>query len=132
VSDQVRVVAAVISRGATLLVCQRPAHKRHGGLWEFPGGKCEPGESDADAVRRELAEELGVETLDVGDPQYEITDPESPFLVAFLPATIEGEPAIGEHTAITWATPGELFSLPLAPSDRRYLELRRRSTREFS
>jgi 8-oxo-dGTP pyrophosphatase MutT (NUDIX family) len=49
------VVAAVIERDGRLLVCQRPAHKRHGGLWEFPGGKCDPGESDAEAARRELS-----------------------------------------------------------------------------
>ncbi len=52
----IRVIAAVIRRGPELLVCRRPAHKRHGGLWEFPGGKCEPGESDADTARRELLE----------------------------------------------------------------------------
>ena len=56
-----RVLATVIRRDGRLLVCQRPSHKRHGGLWEFPGGKVEPGESDLAASRRELAEELGVE-----------------------------------------------------------------------
>ena len=50
-----RVVASVIEVDGKLLVCQRPAHKRHGGLWEFPGGKIEPGESDFEAVERELA-----------------------------------------------------------------------------
>ena len=123
-SGQIRVVAAVISRGDKLLVCQRPAHKRHGGLWEFPGGKCEPGESDSDAIRRELAEELGVEAVAVGEAQYEITDRDSPFLIAFLAANIAGEPTAGEHTAIAWATPDELSSMPLAPSDRRYFEQR--------
>ena len=62
----VRVIAAVVWRGDRLLVCQRPAHKRHGGLWEFPGGKVEAGESDAAAARRELREELGVEVTAVG------------------------------------------------------------------
>ena len=123
-SGQIRVVAAVISRGDKLLVCQRPAHKRHGGLWEFPGGKCEPGESDSDAVRRELTEELGVATLAVGDAQYEIADPESPFLIVFIAVSISGEPKAGEHSAIAWAAPDDLFNLPLAPSDRRYLEQR--------
>jgi 8-oxo-dGTP diphosphatase len=130
-SGQIRVVAAVISRGDKLLVCQRPAHKRHGGLWEFPGGKCEPGESDADAIRRELAEELGVETVAVGDTECEIADPESPFLIVFVAANIDGEPVAGEHTATAWASLDELFSMPLAPSDRRYLEQRPRSTREL-
>ena len=121
-SVPVRVVAAVIARGDALLVCQRPPHKRHGGLWEFPGGKCEPGESDADAVRRELREELGVEAIDVGPATLAIADPGSPFLIAFVPTRIAGEPTCHEHVALRWGTPGELATLPLAPSDRRYVE----------
>ena len=69
----VRVVAAVIERasdeGARLLVCRRPAHKRHGGLWEFPGGKVEAGEDLLHAARRELAEELALETETAGSGQ---------------------------------------------------------------
>ena len=118
----VRVVAAVVARGDALLVCQRPPHKRHGGLWEFPGGKCEPGESDGDAVRRELREELGVEVLDVGAELVAIGDPGSPFLIAFVPTRIAGEPTCHEHVALRWGTPCELAALPLAPSDRRFVE----------
>ena len=118
----VRVVAAVVARGERLLVCQRPPHKRHGGLWEFPGGKTEPGESDADAARRELREELGVEVLEALDDEFSIADPGSPFLIAFVPVTIRGEPTCHEHTALAWGTPVELAELPLAPSDRRYVE----------
>jgi mutator protein MutT len=118
----IRVVAAVVGRGERLLVCRRPPHKRHGGLWEFPGGKCEPGESDVDAVRRELREELGVEATAVGEEDFAIVDPGSPFLIAFVPATIAGEPTCHEHTALAWGTPEELARLPLAPSDRRYVE----------
>lgn len=118
----IRVVAAVVSRGDRLLVCQRPPHKRHGGLWEFPGGKREPGESDADAARRELREELGVEVLEVADEDFAIADPGSPFLIAFVPVAIAGEPTCHEHTALAWGTPSELAILPLAPSDRRYVE----------
>jgi hypothetical protein len=55
-NDLAEFVAAVISRGDELLVCRRPAHKRHGGLWEFPGGKVELDESDEDSASRELAE----------------------------------------------------------------------------
>lgn len=120
-----RVLAAVVRRGATLLVCRRPPHKRHGGLWEFPGGKQEPGESDADAVRRELHEELGVEPTAVGHEQYAIGDPGSPFLIAFVPTEIAGEPTCHEHTALRWATLDELVTMPLAPSDRRYVDFLR-------
>jgi 8-oxo-dGTP pyrophosphatase MutT (NUDIX family) len=64
--EPVRVIAAVIARGGELLVCQRPPHKRHGGLWEFPGGKTKPDESDESAARRELREELGVSVMSAG------------------------------------------------------------------
>ncbi len=120
----IRVVAAVISRGDRLLVCQRPLEKRHGGLWEFPGGKCEPGESDADAARRELHEELGVDVLEVGAPELEVADPGSPYLIVFAPVRIAGEPSCHEHIALRWGTAAELAPLPLAPSDRRFVEAR--------
>jgi mutator protein MutT len=117
-----RVVAAVVRRGEQLLVCQRPAHKRHGGLWEFPGGKCEPGESDADATARELHEELGVRTRAVGAPLFTAHDDGSPFEIVFLPVEIDGEPVAHEHEALYWGAPETLLTLPLAPSDRRFVE----------
>ena len=55
-SATVDVVAAVIRRGERVLLCQRPAHKRHGGLYEFPGGKCNDGETKDQAIARELLE----------------------------------------------------------------------------
>ena len=91
-SGQIRVVAAVISRDDKLLICQRPPHKRHGGLWEFPGGKCDPRESDADAIRRELNEELGVAVVSVGLSECEITDNGSPYLIVLIPVSISAEP----------------------------------------
>jgi mutator protein MutT len=118
-----RVIAAVISRDDELLVCQRPAHKRHGGLWEFPGGKVEPDESDEQSARRELAEELGVRVVSAGASVFETRDPRSEFLIAFIPVRIEGNPECREHSALQWGTPEALASLPLAPSDRRFVEL---------
>lgn len=118
----IRVIAAVISDGDRLLVCQRPSHKRHGGLWEFPGGKVEPGESDEDAARRELLEELGVHVAEAGPEDFAIADPDSPYLIAFVPVRMTGEPVCHEHSALTWETPARLADLPLAPSDRRYVE----------
>jgi mutator protein MutT len=117
----IRVVAAVIQRGDTLLVCQRPHHKRHGGLWEFPGGKCEAGESDHDAITRELAEELGVRVESVGAELFAVADEGSPYVIAFLPVTISGEPAGLEHAALLRDVPERLLALPLAPSDRRFV-----------
>src|SRR5690242_21147044 len=69
-----RVLAAVVLRYGRYLVCRRPAHKRHGGLWEFPGGKLEPGESLLDAANRELTEELNVSVVSVGEPIYSAHD----------------------------------------------------------
>jgi mutator protein MutT len=123
-SIRTRVIAAVITRGDRLLVCQRPLHKRYGGLWEFPGGKCEPDESIAAAAHRELREELSVQVIEVGHEEIEIADPGSSYLIVFIPVHISGEPICNEHMALMWAKPSELEDLPLAPSDRRYLEFR--------
>src|SRR5690606_12631580 len=120
-STKTRVIAAVISRGNRLLVSRRPPHKRHGGLWEFPGGKLDPGESDADAIRRELREELGVEVTSVGEEEFAVADPGSQFIIAFIPIAIVGEPQCIEHTEHVWATLGELGELELAPSDREFV-----------
>jgi 8-oxo-dGTP diphosphatase len=119
--EPVRVVAAVIRRGGDLLVCQRPLHKRHGGMWEFPGGKCEPGESDADALRREIREELGAEVTAVGEPEFEAADAGAPFLIVFVPVEIRGEPEVHEHVGLVWGTAEKVAGLPLAPSDERYV-----------
>jgi mutator protein MutT len=121
-TDTIRVIAAVIADGDRLLVCQRPPHKRHGGLWEFPGGKCEPGESDAEAAERELREELGITVMAVGAELAGFHDPGSPFLIAFVPVQIAGEPVCHEHSALRWGTLRELAELPLAPSDCRFVE----------
>jgi 8-oxo-dGTP diphosphatase len=118
----VRVLAAVITRGDRYLVCQRPADKRHGGLWEFPGGKLEPGETDAEAAHRELREELGVEVTQVWGECFGVHDDGSPFHIAFVPVVIRGEPACLEHSALAWATAAELLAYALAPSDRRFVE----------
>ena len=123
-SDSIRVIAAVITRDDHHLICQRPAHKRHGGLWEFPGGKCEPGETDLAAITRELREELGVEVTTVGPEVFSIDDPGSPFRIAFLPVSVDGEPTCHEHSAVSWKRLAELPELPLAPSDRRFVEHR--------
>jgi mutator protein MutT len=118
---QQRVVAAVIRDGDRLLICQRPSHKRHGGLWEFPGGKCEAGETDEQAITRELAEELGVEVTVVGGALFSASDPDSPFVIAFLPVDIRGEPVCIEHAALAWASRLELTAYELAPSDARFI-----------
>lgn len=120
----IRVVSAIASKGDKLLVCQRPHEKRHGGLWEFPGGKCEPGESVEAAVKREMREELDLEVTDVGTPEFAVRDPDSPYWIVFLPVRILGEPTCREHIGLMWETPTNLRRIPLAPPDRLYLEFR--------
>lgn len=117
----VRVLAAVIERGGAFLVGLRPEHKRHGGLWEFPGGKFRPGESDTEAAARELREELALEVVGVGERIHALRDPGSPFVIEFFPVEVRGEPRALEHRALRWARPDELLALPLAPSDARFV-----------
>jgi len=121
----IRVVACVVEREGALLLGQRPAHKRHGGLWEFPGGKLEPGESTLDAARRELSEELGVHVLRAQPAEFARPDPGSSFVIEFVPVEIEGTPQCLEHAALAWIPEDELFTVPLAPSDRSYALHRR-------
>lgn len=119
------VLAAVVQRDDKYLVCQRPSHKRHGNLWEFPGGKLEPGETHFEAARRELAEELGVAVLAVRSPLFSIADPGSEFLIEFVPATIDGDPTCLEHSDMQWMSLDQLPSLELAPSDRQFVDFLR-------
>jgi 8-oxo-dGTP diphosphatase len=118
----VRVIACVISSDGKFLVCQRPFAKRHGGLWEFPGGKVEPGETDEAAGKRELLEELGVEMISASDIDFSMSDSDSPYVIAFMPVSIRGTPACTEHVALHWGTPADLECLPLAPSDRCFVD----------
>lgn len=122
------VVAAVIERDGRLLVARRAADKRHGGLWEFPGGKLEAGESLAKAASRELYEELGVIATEVGDALYRVRDAGSPYVIVFVPVSIVGEPQPCEHQAVAWARPAELVDYALAPSDAAFV----RDTKYFN
>jgi mutator protein MutT len=119
------VLAAVVQRDDRYLICQRPAHKRHGGLWEFPGGKLERGETHDHAARRELAEELDVDVRTVGTMLFSVADPGSQFVIEFVPVTIQGEPRCIEHSALLWMSLDQLPTLDLAPSDRRFVEFLR-------
>jgi len=115
------VVAAVIRDGDRVLVCRRRAGKRHGGLWEFPGGKVEAGESLAQAVRRELLEELGLEVVSVGATRFVAMDPGTPFRVEFIETTAPGAPRPLEHSEVAWHVPDDLSRMPLAPTDARFV-----------
>jgi 8-oxo-dGTP diphosphatase len=113
------VVAALIWNTDRFLICQRPAHKARGLLWEFVGGKVEPGETKEQALIRECREELAV-TLAVGDVFMDVTH-EYPDLTVHLTlfnATIaEGEPQRLEHNDIRWITPSEIPNYEFCPVD---------------
>ncbi len=116
-SATIRVLAAVISRDGRYLLAQRPTGKRHGGDWEFPGGKVEAGESDFHALSRELQEELGVTLRTLGRAWCTHRDGDSAFEITFVEAHIDGEPQALEHDAFAWVPGLELASYSLAPSD---------------
>jgi len=113
------VVAALIWRGDTFMICQRPAHKKRGLLWEFVGGKVEPGETKVQALIRECREEVAV-TLSVGDVFTEVLH-EYPdltvHLTLFHAAIAEGEPVMLEHNDIRWITPAEIPQYDFCPAD---------------
>jgi 8-oxo-dGTP pyrophosphatase MutT (NUDIX family) len=111
------VVAAVIRRDGRYLLGRRPEHKRHGGLWEFPGGKVLAGESRFDAARRELAEELGLEVDRLGALLHAVRDPGAPYVIEFVEVVARGEPAALEHSSVGWFSAAELRGLALAPAD---------------
>ncbi len=116
------VVAAVVMRAERYLVAQRPLHKHHGGLWEFPGGKVAPGETTAAALARELMEELGLQMLDCGPCLHRDHDRESDVVIEFIVATVAGEPQRLEHSALAWCSLAELDFLRLAPADACLVE----------
>ncbi len=118
----VPVVAAVVRRGDRYLVGRRPAGKRHGGLWEFPGGKVDAGESLLAAATRELAEELSVSTNGIGRTLFSSRDGDAPFEIHFVEIEITGDPIAHEHSEVGWFTRLELKRLELAPADAEFVE----------
>jgi len=111
----------VVRRAGRYLVGRRPEQKRHGGLWEFPGGKMLEGESRLDATRRELSEELGLEVVALGPLLLSVDDPGSRYRVEFVEVEALGDPDPHEHSSVAWLTPGELASLALAPADATFV-----------
>jgi 8-oxo-dGTP diphosphatase len=110
----------VIRDGAgRVLVAERPAGKDLAGCWEFPGGKSDPGESPLDALRRELAEELGIR-VDAAERLISVpwTYPEKSIVLdAWLVTAYAGEAHAREHEALRWVDPADLARLPMPPAD---------------
>ena len=120
----VEVVAALIWDADRFMICQRPAHKARGLLWEFVGGKVELGETKERALIRECKEELNI-LLSVGDvfmdgvhayPDLTV------HLTLFNASIIEGEPQKLEHNDIQWITPSEIRTYDFCPADEEILK----------
>lgn len=129
--QRLRVVAAVVRRGDAILISRRPDRPSRRGQWEFPGGKVEPGESEEEALRRELREELGCEPA-VGALllRHSHRYPDLDVELAFYACTIApGAPITPLGVAeIAWARVGTLAGYDFLEADRAVLpELERRS-----
>lgn len=117
------VVAALIWQDEKFMICQRPVHKARGLLWEFVGGKVEPGETKEQALIRECREELDV-TLSVGDVFMDVVH-EYPdltvHLTLFNAIIAEGEPQMLEHNDIQWIEPSQIPNYAFCPADEEIL-----------
>ena len=121
----IEVVGAIIKDGDKYLIGQRPAHKSQGGLWEFMGGKIEPGETPERALRRECLEELALEIeneriIDSVIHEY----PEKTIrltLISCSPKTGSIPKAL-EHQQIKWVTRAEMDALDFAPADKELIQ----------
>lgn len=117
----IEVVGAIIKDGDRYLVGQRAANKSQGGLWEFMGGKIEPGETPEQALARECREELDLEIeneriIDSVIHEY----PEKTIRLTLIECTpkVGSLPRPNEHQDIRWVTREEMDSMPFAPADR--------------
>lgn len=118
------VVAALIWEEERFLICQRPAHKARGLLWEFVGGKVEPGETKPEALIRECWEELAV-TVAVGDVFMELTHtyPDLTVHLTLFHAKIEsGTPQLLEHNDIRWIRAEQISQYDFCPADEEILQ----------
>ena len=120
----VEVVAALVWDNDKFMICQRPSNKARALLWEFVGGKVEPGETKEQALIRECREELAV-VISVGDVFMEVLHeyPDITIrLTLFNAAIAEGTPQKLEHNDIKWITPAEIPNYDFCPADDEILK----------
>lgn len=118
------VAAGLIRDCDKFMICRRPVHKARGGLWEFPGGKIEPGETVSQCLVRECREELDI-ILTVGDEYMRLIHeyPDLTVRLILMNAVIaEGTPKLLEHSEIKWITAGEIDMYDFCPADEEILE----------
>ncbi len=115
----IEVVAAIIYKDGAYFTTQR-GYGEFEGMWEFPGGKIEPGESSEDALKREIQEELGVDiviedlicTTEYDYPSFHLT------MHCYLCRVEAGEIVLREHKSARWLTPAEMGSVAWLPADK--------------
>lgn len=116
---RINVVGAVLTQGTKILAAQRGEGMSLAGMWEFPGGKIEDGETPQEALRRELEEEL-LCSAEIGE-KVETTEYEYDFgiviLTTFFGTIVDNEPTLTEHSEVRWVEAAELGDLPWAPAD---------------
>ena len=118
------VVAALIWQNDRFLICQRPPHKARGLLWEFVGGKIEPGETGPEALIRECREELGI-TVAPGEVYMQLVHeyPDLTIRLTLYNAVIaSGTPQLLEHCDLRWITPAEIEQFAFCPADETILQ----------
>lgn len=113
--------AALIDPAGLVLIAQRPAHKQLGGLWEFPGGKLEPGESPETALARELKEELDLTVEPDCLEPFAFASHAYPDFHLLMPLYIatrwQGEPVPNDAQKLAWVRVSELSNYPMPPAD---------------
>lgn len=120
----IEVVAAVVLDDGGVLLCQRPDGPHLPLMWEFPGGKIDPGESPEQALARELREELGVAAA-IGEQVAEIEHhyPEKSVRIRFFRADIEGDPHPFVHRQLRWVGLAELARYEVPPANRSVVRM---------
>jgi 8-oxo-dGTP diphosphatase len=122
--DPIVVVAAVIERGGRILVARRLKGTHLAGLWEFPGGKCDPGETHEACLVREIDEELGVSAHVGGEIlSVEHAYPEKRVRLHFHACVIDGEPRPMIGQELQWVDRTALMSLEFPEADRKLIEI---------
>lgn len=116
--SEIVVTAAVIEREGTLLLTRRIEGTHLAGTWEFPGGKCEPGEMLEESLRRELLEELGA-NAEIGDEVFTVTHvyPTRTVRLHFFACRLRGEPHPRLGQEMRWVRRDELSALPFPDAD---------------
>ncbi|MGA0607632.1 8-oxo-dGTP diphosphatase MutT [Phenylobacterium sp. VNQ135] len=113
--------AALIDVDGRVLICQRPEGKQLAGLWEFPGGKVEPGETPEACLIRELDEELGIRVTKSCLAPFVFASHEYEGFHLLMPLYLirrwDGQPSAKEHKALAWVKPVKLDDYPMPPAD---------------